>query len=676
MKISYNWLQSYFDKKLPSAKELADNINAHVFEVEEIKEVKNESGSGTDTMLDIKVMPDRAHYALCHKGIAREVRVITDQTLKGESGSGPIKTSADVSKVSVSIQDPDLCYRYVARRIENVSIKSSPDWLSDRLEVIDARPISSIVDATNYVMFDVGQPLHAFDADKVKGAIVVRRAKKNEKVELLPERVSIESDGNGGRVWTEKERVLELTENDLVIADDLGPLAVAGVKGGRRAEISTITKNIILESANFNPVAIRRTSTRLGIRNDSSKRFENEIVPELASEAMEQVTALITDMSPKAKVGDITDVWNKKTPERKIEVTAQFVSAKLGINVEAKEIVEILEREDCKVEVKKTTNDSQLIVTPPLDRLDLIIPEDISDEVARIKGYENIPSVLPTKLSEATPIDKTFYLSEKIKNILVSKGFSETLLYALSPKGYYEIAYPLASDKAALRESIVPKVKESLIMNGLNADLLGLEAIKIFEIGKVFPKDGERTVLTIGAVQVKKKKGVNSENIIKDILTTLSQSLGVTFGEKIINGPEGAVVEINLDETVSKISSATANVKSAKVSDLDITFLPADQKYIPFSPYPFITRDIAVFVPENISSEIVWSNIEKGIKTAAAEKLLARYSLFDTFKKDGKVSYAFRMVFQSFEKTLTDEEVATIMEKIYAEMKNKSWEVR
>ena len=659
MKISYNWLQQYFDKPLPKAHDLAELINAHVFEIE--SEIK----VGTDIVFDVKVLPDRAHYALCHKGVAREVRAITGMEMKGEKRKAQGKAQGDakitideaVKSVEVKVTEPKLCRRYMARRISGVNITDSPAWLREKLEAIDARSINTIVDATNYVMFDIGQPLHAFDAAKVKGAITVRLAKKGEKIELLD------------------ARQLELNETDLVIADDEGPLAIAGVKGGKRAEISAATKDIILESANFNPVSVRRTSTRLNIRNDSSKRFENEIIPELAEEAMNRVTALIVKLSQEANVGTIkvgatTDIFSTPTKPWTVSVTSDFISEKLGANISNADFQDILKRYDCVVkESDKSQTGEKFIVTPPFDRLDLKIPEDFVDEVARVNGYEALEAVLPAELpaKAASQIhdDVTFYWSEKVKNVLVELGFSEALLYSLVPKGFYEIAYPLASDKNALRESIVTKMNDALTANVLNADLLGLDIIKMFEIGKVFPEEGEKMVLCIGVKNVKKSKKKEPE-ILKEVLVELKKMLGIELKpDKITDN----VIEINLDSIVSKM-------KVGLIDDLHFQALPRDQKYHPFSPYPFITRDIAVFVPKDIVGDGVWKSIKGGIQSAGAEDLLVRDSLFDVFEKNGKVSYAYRLVFQSYKKTLTDDEVNKIMEKVYQEIREKDWEVR
>jgi len=280
-------------------------------------------------------------------------------------------------------------------------------------------------------------------------------------------------------------------------------------------------------------------------------------------------------------------------------------------------------------------------------------------------------------LKEKTPQDKTFYWSEKVKNILVELGFSEIMLYSLAPKGAFEIEYPLASDKAALRESIVPKMQESLKMNTLNADLLGLDAIKIFEIGKVFPKEGEKTVLTIGVALVKKRKGVTALSFIEEAINAVSVGFNIEIDDKLLklsrdlsDSNDRQCVEIYLDFLVKSLPPI------GSIAGLNFKPLSKNKKYQHFSLYPFIVRDIAVFVPESIEADTVWQIIEKSISTAKATELLARHSLFDTFKKEGKVSYAFRMIFQSKERTLTDADVNAIMEKIYSEVRKNNWEVR
>jgi phenylalanyl-tRNA synthetase beta chain len=312
-----------------------------------------------------------------------------------------------------------------------------------------------------------------------------------------------------------------------------------------------------------------------------------------------------------------------------------------------------------------------LIVTPPFERLDIRIPEDLADEVGRLYGYENIVSKeLP--VIDPTPIDNIFYASEKAKNILVSQGFSETLLYTLVPKGVFEVSYPLASDKSALRETISGKLKESLVFNARNADLLGVDAIKIFEIGKIFPKSGEKTSLCLGVLPVKKKKGVTSESILKEAISSLGSGLGISLNPTIETGTFGAIAEIDFDDALKNLEIPHA----ATIKDLEFKPLPKSTRYSAFSHYPFITRDIAIFVPSSTKEDVVMKTITMTAAKSAGKLLVKGPDLFDKFEKGGKVSYAFRMIFQSFEKTLSDEDANRIMDSIYKVVKAKKWEVR
>jgi len=274
------------------------------------------------------------------------------------------------------------------------------------------------------------------------------------------------------------------------------------------------------------------------------------------------------------------------------------------------------------------------------------------------------------------PVEPMHYLCEKIRNLLVDQGFSEVSLYTLVNKGEVETAYPLAKDKAFARANLTDGMRACVEKNALNADLLDLDAVKIFEIGHVFMDKGESTMLSIGAAHVKKVKGLKSVEIIDAFMKSLKEELGAKAPIEIpanmrplIKG-NCAVCEINLNEVLKSFKIPT----NASYKDFDSQ--ASSNRYAKFSLYPLIVRDIAVFVPESVQADDVWNAIQKGIADAKATELLVRHSLFDTFKKNGKVSYAFRMVFQSTERTLTDDEAAKIMGKVNAEVKGKGWEVR
>lgn len=656
MKVSHKWLQTYFKKEIPKPKELGELFTFHSFEVEGIE----------GDIIDIKILPDRAHYCLSHNGIAEEVRILTgleyiNPRLIGGKALVVPKSETISQNLSIKITDPAFCSRYVGRIVEKVTVGDSPAWLKSAIESIGGRSINNIVDATNFVMFDIGQPLHAFDANKVKGGIIVRPANDGEMITTL--------DG----------KEVKLTPEDSVVADDEGPLAIAGVKGGKRAEVGPMTTRIIIEAANFNPSSVRKTSTRVGIRNDSSKRFENGIAITRALEGMELVSGLITrdDMSPKAVFGEMVDTNSTVPSPKTIATTTEYIAHSLGVKISKEEIVKLLALQGIAAE-------GDLKLTIPLHRLDLTIPQDIVEEVGRLYGYDKVPEVIPAVPTAAPRPHPAFYVSEKIKNILVAEDFSEVMLYTLVAKGDIETAYPLASDKSALRTSLVPGLLKCLEMNARNADLLGLETIKIFEIGRTFTKDkktGEVTEslkLGIGVAQIKKVKGVTSEKVAWEALENLGKELKFSAPKgQAASAGNFAALEIDVDSIVSTVSIPDTFA--------DLGFGPAkDVVYKSFSQYPFIVRDIAVFVNGEATDDLredVWRTIWQGVVDAGAEKIIARHALFDVFSKkaeDGsvKTSYAYRLLLQATDRTLTDEEANGLMQKIYTRIAEKGWEVR
>jgi phenylalanyl-tRNA synthetase beta chain len=701
MKISYNWLQTYFDEKIPLVEKLGELFTFHVFEVEGIEEVKDARGKIIDWVLDVKVLPDRAHYALSHNGIATEVSMIAKLTIKDRYAS---ELSADIAeKPKIKIQnehgDTPFCRRYVGRMVDICATKDSipresPAWLKDALHSIGQRSINPIVDVTNYVMYDIGQPIHAFDADKVKGNISIRVAKDGEEIELLPESTVVDGE------QASKERSIILTSDDYVIADDQGPLVIAGVKGGRRAEVSESTTKIIIESANFDPAFVRRTSTKFDIRSDSSKRFENEITPELAIHGMNNVCALIKKIMPSAKFGPIVDEYPIRAKQTVFQFDPAYIKERLGMEVplaEAKNILEgmgiVVEEKDrvqsgqslerkgaivrqkqepLMISTESTHNKPVWVLTIPFKRLDLSAREDIVEEVGRIYGYERIWGIIPEKNNIEVPISQSYYLSERIRDTLVSVGFSEVSLYSLVSKGHIEIAKPLAKDKAFARDNLIDGMAICIERNVSNVDLLGLDIIKVFEIGRVFSKDKEKVHLVIGVSQPRKVKGLKGNMIINDTIQILKDRLGIEIDGRDImtkNTSNFSISELDMSDLLKSLKP----VKSYGDIDFEVV---SNNRYKSFSLYPFIIRDIAVFVPESIQANTVWESIKKGLNNAQASTLLVRYSLFDVFNKDGKVSYAFRMIFQSMDRTLTDKEANQIMATIGSVMKEKGWQVR
>jgi phenylalanyl-tRNA synthetase beta chain len=632
MLVSYKWLQTYFDEKLPEPEKLGELLTMRVLELDGLTSV------GEDTVLDIKVLADRAHYCLSHRGIAGEISAISKISRKPIASSA-MPVDASVSAPTVSVADED-CPRYVARCIEGITVGASSAEMAERLAVLGQKSINNIVDATNFVMFDMGQPLHAFDADKLTGGITVRKAKDGERITTL--------DGKD----------VALDPSVLLIADDAGPLAIAGIKGGTRAQVDKGTKNIILESANFKAGKTRKTSMKLGIRTDASKRFEVGITPEYAPIAMEEVTALILSQSPQAKSGPVTDIYPQPAQKTVLSVQLDKISTRLGVDVPRNEAVAILQR----LGIDVAENGDELTLTIPYERLDLAIPEDIVEEVGRLYGYEKIENQLPPGGVKAV-IDKRNYYREKVREVLVELGFSEVYLYSLVHEGDFEIELPLAEDKKFLRTSLMHGLGNALARNVHNAPLLGLTQIKLFEFGNVFSKKGESCQFVIGAEDAPGHKGVKAVNAVKQALEELHQRLGSPLD--VAGGMDTKVpmVEFSFDEYVSKLPEPPQEDATYEIN--------RSVKFKKFSPYPFVTRDIALWAGEGTSAEEVES-----VLGAEAGELLVRLSLFDEYKKDDRISYAFRLVFQSMDRTLTSGEVNAIMNRVTSAASTKNWEVR
>ncbi len=631
MNISYKWLQSYFEEPLPKVETLKDILTLHAFEIEGVEQ------RGDDFLIDVDVLPNRAHDCLGHSGIAKELGVLLGHQVvdNKKEENFKLQTSNLKSTLDVEIQSPDLCRRYVGRKINNIKIGSSPDWLVRRLETIGQKSINNIVDATNYVMFDLGQPMHAFDADKIDGGIAVRLATDGESLVTL--------DG----------RDVSLKSDILLIADDTEPLVIAGIKGGNKAEVNEDTTNIVLEAANFEPSNIRKTTRVVGIQTDSSKRFENEITPELCSVAMQEATRLILEIAgtEKTEVEDIVDVYPERAVQNKISISCSEVKNILGVDIDRREIEEIFLRLGFSFE----NNDGDFVVTVPFERLDLNIKEDLVEEIGRIYGYENIKPV-PLSIDCTRKTNKRLYYMNKIREILRNNGYSENYGYTFRAKGEIEMAKALSVGKDFLRTNLTDGIKEIIEFNDRNKDLLAIDRVRVFELGAVFKKNKEWVNFAIG-LGMGKKKGET------DICEVLNGSLGLKL-ECGIFGKQGGVFEVNFDELLNSLPEVKDKTEALKQTAIHI-------EYKKISPFPFMLRDIAVWVQEGIQPEEVFTIIEK-----CAGELLVQSKLFDIYEKDGRVSYAFGLVFQSQNRTLTDTEVNTVMDKITVKISENNWEVR
>ena len=611
MKISYNWLKSYVPE-LPKPEEVAEAIIFHAFEVEGVEKIAPTTppdgtppqAGGEDFIFDIKTLPDRNHDCLSHQGIAREVCAILDLKFSDPTPLYKIPQSQP-TQLEIEIQTSS-CRRYMGRIVRGIKVGPSPEWMVKHLESIGQRSINNIVDATNIVMYDCGQPIHAFDLKKSGEKIVIRNANKEEKITLL----------------TGEEK--ELKESMMVISDaNTHALAVAGVKGGKYAEVDTQTTDIVLEVANFEPTSVRKTAQTLRIHTDAVKRFENDLSPSLCDFAMLELSALIVEMCPDAIFEEIVDMYPSPEEVVTVSVTADFINKKLGTTYSADEMENVWKR----LSFSYTREGETFLVTRPALRLDITSAYDFVEEVGRILGYDRLVPTLP-KIDFIPAVNETFYKTLAAKKFLCDQGYNEVMTYSFRNKGDVQVLAS-ASDKKFLRANLADGLSESLTLNTLNAPFLGLDQVRIFEIGTVFLKEGE--------------------------------SIHIAYNEK------KQIVEMTLNEFCEKNNIVIEN-SYGDLLNTDVSL----KKFSPWSQYPFITRDIAVWVPNETESDAVYTIIKEN----AGELLICEPRLVDTYTKDDKTSYAFRLVFQSFEKTLTDEEVSVPMQVITDEILKRGYTVR
>lgn len=590
MKVSLKWLQTYFDTPLLPAEKLADELTFHAFEIEE----------ATAQMLDVKVLPNRAADCLCHRGIAKELSAILDIPLKNDPLRDLVSESPAAGNLTVEIKDSKKCLRYMGAVVKGVKVGPSPDWLRESLEAVGQRSINNIVDATNYVMLNIGQPLHAFDASKLVQkdgtySILVRDAKEGEKMTTL-----------SGEEFILNPNIQLITDANADI-----PIALAGIKGGKSAEVTADTTDLIIESANFDGTTTRRAAQALKLFTDASVRFQNRPSPELCAYGMRDVISLIRDVAG-GEVSSVVDSYPSRAERGTANVSLTKINSVLGSSYTDTDVRNVFNRLGLPFsEVGETYE-----VTPPFERTDLSISEDLVEEVGRIMGYENIPAIELPPIS-GTPEQARYRGIEKIKDELVAQGFTEISTQSFAPEGDIILANPLDKAKPALRKSLEENMTEAMARAKYVAPLVlpPNEKPKLFEIGNVFTKDGEK-------------------------------------------------LSVKTSEPVSELS---------EIAD-DASYVPQQYRlgaYKSFSIYPFIVRDIAFWVPSGTDEEATKSLVQKN-----AGELLVCIDQFDRFEKDGKVSLAFRLVFESMERTLTDEEANAVMTGISEALTKEGFEVR
>ena len=620
MKISRDWLQTFFEQPLPDAAALADALTFHAFEIESV-DPSTTLGAGNE-VLDVKVTANRGHDCLSHRGIAKELSAILNISLTHDPLGMRLNLIPEAENLDISIENPDLCKRYIAGMIHGVTVGPSPEWLRKNLEAIGQRSINNVVDATNFVMFNIGQPLHAFDASKLKEknsryAITVRAARAGEKMLALD------------------DKEYELSSAMMVISDEYSGAAIgiAGVKGGKPAGVDETTTDVIIESANFDGVSVRKTAAALKLRTDASARFEQVISPELAAYGMCAAAELIIKVAGGEMVGFVDEYpFRTRHVLNRIEVSIEKINAALGTKLSESDVSDVFTRIGLPYDHQGDT----LMVGVPFERLDLLIPEDLIEEVGRIIGYDKIPAVELPPFHKKPDVNPSFYAAEKVREDLISKGYSEVFTSVFVDKGERAVLNKVGGDKPYLRPDLDIGLGNAVVKNAHNKDILGLKNVKLFEIGTVWKDNGE--IIVVNSYTVTATTGTSKEGVISS--------------------------ERSGDKPISDYISNTPDY-------YDNLPTSTTERYLPFSKYPFIVRDIALWVPAGTEPDEVLNILRKN-----AGELLVHSELFDTFEKGDKVSYAFRLIFQSFDRTLIDDDANTRMESINTALKEKGYEIR
>ena len=626
-----------------------------------------------DYILDLSITPNRAD-ALSMRGLTYELGALYDNKV----GFNDVEKEENYEATSLQVAiESDSCRNYVGQVVRNVEVKSSPLWLQTRLMNSGIRPINNIVDITNYVLLEFGQPMHAFDKDLVGDKIVVRDAKEGEVLETL--------DG--------EERKLQTT--DLVITDGTRAIALGGVMGGKNTEVSEETKNIILESAYFNPTTVRRTSAAHGLRSDSSARFEKGIDPNMQKAALARAVELILELCPNAVVESSVGVVNKEE-EKVVEITTSYINNYLGITLSTEEIAAILEGLSFTVEV----TGENLVVKVPTRRPDISIKQDLVEEVIRIYGYDNLASTLP-KFSKTTKGGLTYSqrMVRDLRAVYASLGFNDTINYSLvseeeateyTLENHHKVRLlmPMTETHSTLRQSLVPGLLNTVQYNVARKQ----KDLKLLEIGRVFFGSGDDNIqpketLYLSAALTGEERATKwlkesssldffaAKGYLEVVFDRLGLDEKVTYKKSKLEGMHpGRFAEVYLGEkrigfigevhpqVADKLGLNTTYVFEINLDEV-ISESKVKPKYEEVTKYPEITRDIAMLVDVKDEYQNIYNVIE-----SVNSKLITKVELFDLYVGAellvGKKSLALTITYSDKQKTLTDEEVTAVHDKV------------
>jgi phenylalanyl-tRNA synthetase beta chain len=647
-----------------------------------------------DIVVELDVLPNMAR-CLSIIGVAREVAALTGQRLNRRQMDVAVKAAGEPigEQVKVAIEDPKLSRRYLAALIRGVRIGPSPSWMQWRLSYAGMRPISNIVDITNYIMLEWGQPLHAFDYDVLKK----RAGEKPPAITVRPAR-------SGETLVTIDKEKRELTPEHLVIADSAGPIALAGVMGGLETEVSDTTTNVLLESANFEPISIRRTMKHFNLPSEASARFSRGIHPEIAKPAAEQAAELMRQFASGKVCQGMVDCYPAPLESKAIILEVEEVSRLLGVNISEKEVLSTLHALEFQVE--RDAPGTLLVHVPP-HRLDVEGSADLIEELARIHGYDRLPATLMADTLPEQHTNRPLVLEERVRDILAAAGLQEVITYSLTmPEREQPLGLP-AGDHVGLVNPISPE--RSVMRRALLAGVLDVVRdnvrqtgdVRVFEVGPVYlPKAGQRLpdeprrlaiVLTGRRWPEFWGEGTQAPPAldffdIKGVIEALLSELHVPE----VSYRPAKLAHLHPARTAEVLIQGKAvgafgelHPKAAPAYDLDgrtvlvgefdleaiLAAVPERHTYTRIPNVPAALRDIAVIVPETVPADQVAAEIRQ-----AGAPLLRSIRLFDLYRgpsiPPGTKSLAYALTYQHEEETLTDKEVDKVHRKIEDRLKH------
>jgi phenylalanyl-tRNA synthetase beta chain len=672
MRLSYNWLKDYIDIKVPPEK-LAELLTMAGLCVDSIHK------KGDDSILEIEITSNRPDW-LSYIGVAREVAAITGEKLKIPPVPA-FRAKTSVTKVTVKVEDKKLCPRYTARVIYNVKVGESPKWLKDRLEAVGLRSVNNIVDITNFCLFETGEPMHAFDLDKLGGrSAIVRRALKGEKMRAI--------DG--------LERALD---NDmLVIADNKNPVAIAGVMGGIDAEVSPQTKNILLEAAYFDPISIRRTSRKLALSTDSSYRFERKVNIDNIENASARAAQLILEMA-QGEAGEFVDTGYARPAGKKITLRLDRLNKIIGVEISPAKTKSILTSLGLKI---KALSKNVLELKPPGFRYDLQNEIDIIEEVARIYGYENIPETIPPVLEAGARLSPDTVADRSIRDLLVNLGLSEIITYsllsrkALSLAGFSDdnvisIKNPLSNEQEVMRPTLIAGMLGSMRWN-INRKQKDL---KLFELGRAYFKEMggsfiEKNHLVIGITGQLYDGWIGHPRPVtlfdlKGIIETLFAQTGIKKVcvketlNPVFSGASCACIEVEGDPVgvmgeIGPKALHNFDIKEAVyAAEIDcarlIKHISLGKRFKESPKFPSVIRDISIVADNNnLNADII--SLIKG----TAGDILKDAALVDRYSggqiPEGKIGLTYRLEYLDPDRTLEDPAVQAVHLRVIKALEN------